>query len=116
LMLVQIIYFVAYTIQMSAILALTFEGVSEDMRGAVFGVIQVTRAVVTVFASLIVGYLVNFHADYRLAYYACLIIAIVGLLTSWWLKTSENPPCNMTGDTGLAAADVSISHHRAGES
>jgi MFS family permease len=113
LMLVQIIYFVAYTIQMSAILALTFEGVSEDMRGAVFGVIQITRAIATILASLIVGYLVNFHAHYRLAYYACLIIAIVGLLISWWLKPAENPSSNMTGDTGLVAADVSISHHRA---
>ena len=92
LMLVQMLYFVGYTIQASAILALTFENVSEDKRGAVFGIIQVTRAIATIVASLIVGYLVNIHGHYGLAYPACIVLAAIGILAAWFLKAVNTPP------------------------
>jgi nitrate/nitrite transporter NarK len=98
LMFVQILYFVAYTIQMSAILALTFEGVKEDMRGAVFGIIQITRAIATIVATVAVGYLVNLHHDYRLAYDACLVIAIAGLIISIALRPAAVTPSPPGGD------------------
>jgi MFS family permease len=92
LMAVQVLYWLAYTVQMSAILALTFETVPEDMRGAVFGIIQVTRAIATIVASLLVGYLVNLHKDYLIAYDGCLLIAVIGLLTSWMLEPAGTTP------------------------
>jgi MFS family permease len=90
LMLVQILYFLGFTTQMSAILALTFENVPEDKRGAVFGVIQVTRAIATIVASIIVGYMVNIHGQYSIAYQACIIIAVIGILAALFVKPSSH--------------------------
>ena len=71
---------------------MTFENVSEDKRGAVFGIIQVTRAIATILASLIVGYLVNIHGHYGLAYPACIVLAAIGILAAWFLKAVNTPP------------------------
>ncbi|MGC8540010.1 MAG: MFS transporter [Phycisphaerae bacterium] len=106
LMLVQILYFVGYTIQTSAILALTFENVSEDERGAVFGIIQVTRAVATILASLIVGYLVNIHDQYRVAYQACIILAVIGIVAAWFLKGFRNPRTPVTPGVAISTTDI----------
>ena len=91
LMFTQILFFVANTIQMSAVLALTFESVSEDMRGAVFGIIQVTRAVATIIASLLVGFLVDRFGNYQLVYYASILIAGGGVAASWLLRPAIRP-------------------------
>jgi|GEM_PF-3360413 len=106
LMLVQILYFVGYTIQTSAILALTFENVSEDKRGAVFGIIQVTRAVATILASLIVGYLVNIHGQYRVAYQVCIILAVIGIVAASFLKSLRNPLAPMTPDAPISTKNI----------
>ncbi len=109
LMIVQVLYFLAYTVQMSAILALTFETVTEDMRGAVFGIIQVTRAIATIIATIAVGYLVNFDHDYREAYYGCLLIAVTGLVVSWFLKPADwIPSASPAADEAIAGTPPSV--------
>lgn len=105
---VQCLFFLGNTIQTSAILALTFENVPEDQRGAVFGVIQVTRAVATILVSLLVGYLVNLHKQYRLAYDACLITAIIGIMFSWMLKPADKTPGNHGPDTAKKPASIPL--------
>ncbi len=107
-MFTQILFFVANTIQMSAVLALTFESVSEDMRGAVFGIIQVTRAVATILVSLLVGFLVDRFGNYQLVYYASILIASGGVVASWLLRPAAKPPQGPVneGVTLAAASDM----------